>query len=136
MSDETNKQYGDGDTSFKTAGGEAGLRQLATDFYAIMSRLDEAKTIFDMHPKDIDTSSEKLALFLCGWLGGPKLYREKYGPIMIPKAHSHLHIGSTERDAWLLCMKQALDLQPYPADFKQYMIEQLFVPAERSRNKD
>lgn len=39
-------------------------------------------------------------------------------------------------DTWLLCMWKALEVQPYAQDFKRYLIEQLFVPAERSRNQD
>jgi len=46
-----------------------------------------------------------------------------------------LDIGVEERDAWLLCMEESLKVQPYEADFKIYLIEQLFVPADRSRNQ-
>ncbi len=129
-------QYGDGDTSFQAAGGEEGIRQLIDDFYDIMDTLPEARGIRDMHPQDLTVSRDKLARFLCGWLGGPKLYREKYGRIQIPRAHNHLRIGIHERDTWLLCMWKALGAQPYEEDLKRYLIEQLFVPAERSRNQD
>ena len=129
-------QYGDGDTSFQAAGGEEGIRQLIDDFYDIMDTLPEARGIRDMHPQDLTVSRDKLARFLCGWLGGPKLYWEKYGRIQIPRAHNHLRIGIHERDTWLLCMWKALGAQPYEEDFKRYLIEQLFVPAERSRNQD
>jgi hemoglobin len=132
----TKKQYGDGDTSFQTAGGEEGVRKLVWDFYSIMSELPQAKKIRDMHPEDIDVSKDKLARFLCGWLGGPKLFREKYGPIQIPRAHHHLDIGVDERDAWLECMKQALVIQPYPESFKEYLLSELFKPADRSRSRD
>lgn len=128
--------YGDGDASFQAAGGVEGIRQLVNDFYDIMDELPEAKSIRDMHPEDLTVSRDKLARFLCGWLGGPKLYREKYGRIQIPRAHSHLSIGVRERDTWLGCMWKALEKQPYQKDFKRYLIEQLFVPAERSRNKE
>lgn len=128
--------YGDGDGSFRAAGGEQGIRRLVDDFYGAMATLPQAADILAMHSEDLDASRDKLTRFLCGWLGGPKLFSAKYGPIRIPKAHAHLSIGPAERDAWLLCMQHALDKQPYSADFKQYMIEQLFVPAERSRNRD
>ncbi len=88
-----------------------------------------------MHPQDITESRDKLARFLCGWLGGPKLFNEKYGKIRIPQAHSHLDIGTDERDAWLRCMEESLKDQPYDAAFKTYLLEQLFVPADRSRNR-
>ncbi|ASP40054.1 globin [Bacterioplanes sanyensis] len=127
--------YGDGDSSFQTAGGEAGLRCLVDAFYDAMETLPQARTIRDMHPQDLTESRDELTLFLCGWLGGPKLFREKYGAIRIPVAHRHLDIGPQERDAWLLCMKVAADEQPWPQDFKDYLLEQLYVPAERSRNR-
>jgi hemoglobin len=127
--------YGEGDSSFQAAGGEDGLRRLVDGFYDAMENLPEAKRIRDMHPQDLTESRDKLARFLCGWLGGPKRYNEKYGSIRIPKAHSHLDIGIEERDAWLRCMEEALKTQPYDAEFKTYLIEQLFVPADRSRNQ-
>ena len=128
--------YGEADASFQAAGGEAGIRLLAEEFYRQMSVLPESKKIFDMHTGDLEVTIDKLTRFLCGWLGGPKLFNEKYGQIRIPVAHKHLEIGTNERDAWLLCMQKALQLQPYEDDFKVYLLEQLFVPAERSRNQD
>lgn len=126
--------YGVEDASYRAAGGEAGIRKLVDDFYDAMDQLPEAAKIRAMHPADLTLSRDKLARFLCGWLGGPKLYAEKYGPIRIPQAHSRFEIGSKERDAWLLCMEEALKDQHYAAEFKKYLLEQLYVPAERSRN--
>ncbi|WP_036229043.1 group II truncated hemoglobin [Marinobacterium jannaschii] len=128
--------YGSGDTSFQAAGGEDGIRRLVDAFYDQMEQLPQASKIRAMHPTQLNESRDKLARFLCGWLGGPKLYREKYGPIRIPAAHSHIDIGIEERDAWLLCMEKALQSQPYADGFKSYLMEQLFVPAERCRNRD
>jgi hemoglobin len=128
--------YGQGDSSFQAAGGFDGIKQLVDAFYDAMETLPEAKTIKAMHSKDLTESRDKLTRFLCGWLGGPKLFSEKYGPIRIPVAHRHLEIGPAERDAWLTCMQVALDAQPYAQDFRDYLMAQLYVPAERSRNKD
>lgn len=136
ISDPDKPTYGDGDTSFQAAGGYKGLVKLCDAFYRAMATLPEAQRIRQMHPQDLTESSEKLARFLSGWLGGPKLYREKYGPIRIPAAHAHLDIGPAERDAWLKCMEVALENQPFADDFKQYLLAQLFVPAERSRTRD
>lgn len=128
--------YGIGDASYQAAGGEAGIRTLVDDFYDAMAQLPEAEKIRKMHPADLTISRDKLTLFLCGWLGGPQLYAQKYGPIRIPQVHSHLAIGRSERDAWLRCMQEALKIQPYAAEFKKYLLEQLYVPAERSRNTE
>lgn len=129
-------RYGVGDASYQAAGGEAGIRTLVDDFYDGMAQLPEAEKIRKMHPADLTISRDKLTLFLCGWLGGPRFYVQKYGPIRIPQVHSHLAIGPGERDAWLRCMQEALKAQPYAADFKKYLLEQLYVPAERSRNTE
>ena len=127
----TTPLYGFSDNSFKTAGGEAGIRQLVADFYRFMDELPEAAVIRAMHKKELTESRDKLTLFLCGWMGGPKLYMEKYGSINIPRDHAHLPIGVAERDAWLLCMARAIELQNYPQDFGDYLLAQLRIPAER-----
>lgn len=127
------KTYGVADASFQAAGGAAGIKKLVDRFYDLMATLPEAETIRAMHPEDLTVSRDKLFCFLCGWLGGEKLYAKKYGPIMIPAAHAHINIGKQERDAWLRCMSLAVDEQSYAADFKVYLMEQLFVPAERCR---
>lgn len=128
--------YGQGNASFNAAGGEAGLRRLVEDFYQAMEQRADAAHIRAMHPQDLTESKDKLARFLCGWLGGPSLYREKYGPISIPQAHRHLAIGSPERDAWLACMADALARQDYKPVFREYLLRALSVPAERCRNQD
>lgn len=130
------KLYGSEDATYKAAGEFDGIKKLVDDFYYIMSELKESKKVRDMHPVDLEVSRDKLTRFLCAWTGGPRLYKEKYGAISIPQVHSHLIIGSEERDAWLLCMKKALAKQGYPQDFEEYMITQLAVPAERCRNAD
>ena len=94
MSNDAVKPYGTGDASFRAAGGAAGLRKLVDDFYDLMGTDARFATIFAMHPTDVEVSRDKLARFLCGWLGGPKLYHEKYGSIGIPegaRASRHRH---------------------------------------------
>jgi hemoglobin len=126
--------YGIDDASFIAAGKREGIEQLVNDFYQYMDTLPSAKVIRDMHKEDLAESIDKLTRFLCGWLGGPKLFSAKYGTIRIPKAHAHLSIGYAERDAWLECMEKAISKQPYEQGFKKYLFAQLAVPAERSRN--
>jgi len=127
------RPYGDGDASFQAAGGVEGIRRLVAEFYRQMDTLPEAAAIRAMHPSDLSGAADKLHRFLCGWLGGPKLYMEKYGSIHIPSAHAHLAIGEQERDAWLLCMERALAMQNYPQDFRNYLLRELFRPAEGCR---
>ena len=124
-------RYGEGDTSYRAAGEQAGITRLVDDFYRLMDELDEAGIIRRMHARDLTVSRDKLTRFLCGWMNGPGLYTEKYGPIRIPSAHEHLRIGPRERDAWLRCMERAIALQGYAPDFAEYLLRELRVPAER-----
>ncbi len=128
-----NAPFGTGDASFRAAGGYDGVKRLVDAFYDKMDSDPKAAIIRAMHPGDLSVARDKLTRFLCGWLGGPKLFSQKYGPIAIPRAHGHLNIGYPERDAWLACMRAAIDQQPYTPAFKAYLYEQLCVPAERSR---
>lgn len=131
--DQSEERYGDGDTSYKAADGEDGVRQLVIDFYDQIESLPQAKHIRDMHNEDLGESRDKLFRFLSGWLGGPALYQKKYGSINVPQAHHHLQIGRHERDAWLLCMQKALDKQPFKESFKLYLMTELAKPAEACR---
>lgn len=126
-------RFGFQDTSFKAAGGVDGIARLVNAFYDIMNELPQAKVIRAMHTNDLGVTRDKLARFLCGWLGGPRLFRETYGTISLTGVHAHLGIGEVERDAWLECMRLAIAEQDYSPDFSRYLLEQLAVPAERVR---
>jgi hemoglobin len=123
--------YGFSDNSFIAAGGMEGIRKLVDDFYLEMDTLPQAVIIRKMHKQDLAASRDKLTLFLCGWMGGPKVYQEKYGSINIPRSHAHLPISEAERDAWLLCMERAVARQNYQPEFSAYLLQQLKIPAER-----
>jgi len=135
MNPNSSESYGVGDASFQAAGGEAGLRRLVDDFFNRMGRDESFATIYALHPEDKAVSRDKLACFLCGWLGGPRLYNEKYGAIGIPRVHAHLAIGTAERDQWLTCMTESVAEQPFVPNFKTYLMEQLYVPAEAVRRR-
>lgn len=131
VSPESGRQFGDGDASFQAAGGVDGIERLVDDFYAFMDELEEASVIRAMHPEDLAEARDKLARFLSGWLGGPKRFAEKYGPINIPHFHARWPIGEDESRAWLLCMEKAIALQPYTPEFAAYLLKQLHIPASR-----
>jgi len=120
-------------TPYQAAGELVGITRLVGEFYNNMDTLPEAQTIRNMHPEDLTESRKKLTYFLCGWLGGPKLFQQHYGPISIPGFHKQFPIGYEERDAWLLCMQRAIAVQPYSSELKDYLLAALSIPAERVR---
>ena len=98
---------GDDMSPYRAAGELAGITNLVDAFYANMDTFPEARVIRKMHPEDLTESRKKLTYFLCGVLGGPRLYIEHYGRINLPDFHSQFPIGTDERDAWMLCMRHA-----------------------------
>jgi hemoglobin len=127
------EQYGSGDATFQAAGGEAGVAKLVDTFYDIMETDPAYKRIWQLHPAKNETTRDKLARFLCGWMGGPKRYQEKYGSISIPQVHAHIDVATAEKGQWLSCMKQALAQQDYPQSLIDYLLNQLAIPAEHIR---
>lgn len=123
--------FGVGDASYEAAGGIDGLRHFVDDFYRIMDESDAAADIRRMHPANLDMTRDKLACFLSGWLGGPRLFSEKYGSISIPAFHAQWPINAAHSAAWLGCMEQAIARQNYSQAFAEYLLAQLRVPAHR-----
>lgn len=124
-------EYGYEDTSLQAMGGEEAVRVLVDRFYDVMDSLPEAARIRRMHPANLEVSRDKLTVFLIGWLGGPRRYAERWGPMHIPHAHAHLTIDEAERDAWLLCMQTAMAEMPVTEDFRAYFTREIDVPANR-----
>ncbi len=123
--------FGSGDASYQAAGGIDGLRRLVDDFYTLMDELPEAAAIRAMHPQSLELARDKLACFLSGWLGGPRLFSEHYGPIAIPAFHAQWPIDEVHSAAWLHCMAGAIARQDYAPAFAEYLLAQLHVPAHR-----
>ncbi|MGE5130347.1 MAG: group II truncated hemoglobin, partial [Sphingomonadaceae bacterium] len=96
-------------TPYELLGGDEVLRRLVERFYALMDSELEFYAVRKLHPADLAHSAEKLYMFLSGYLGGPPLYQERIGHPMLRARHLPFAIGKAERDAWLACMRRALD---------------------------
>ena len=121
-------------THFEMMGGEAGIRRLVDRFYDIMDSAPEAAGIRALHAKRLDSSREKLFLFLTGWMGGPPLYVERYGHPKLRARHMPFPIGAPERDAWVWCMDGALAEQDIPAELRDYLRARFRAVADHMRN--
>jgi len=96
-------------TPFGQLGGEAGVRALVDRFYDLMDLEPAYAGIRSLHPTSLDGSRDKLHWFLCGWLGGPDLYVQRFGHPRLRSRHLPYAIGTAERDQWMACMRQAMD---------------------------
>ena len=109
----------DDSTAFDALGGESAVRALVDRFYDLMDLEADYASIRALHPPELDSSRDKLFWFLCGWLGGPSHYVERFGHPRLRARHLPFAIGIRERDQWLTCMAQAmreLDIDPALSD--------------------
>ena len=96
------------ESAFEQMGGEPGVRALVDAFYDRMSLDERFADILALHPVPLDGSRDKLYWFLCGWMGGPDHYIERFGHPRLRARHLPYSIASRERDQWLLCMAEAM----------------------------
>jgi len=94
---------------FERIGGAVVVDRLVEAFYRRMDTLAEAKTVRAMHAPDLGPVKNVLKRYLTEWTGGPKLYSPVKGHPRLRQRHLGFAIGSAERDAWLLCMRGALE---------------------------
>ena len=108
---------------YEAIGGQTVIDQLVDDFYEIMRSEPLAKDCLATHfGKDMEDSAHKLKFFLSGWLGGPQLYLNKFGPPRLRMRHHAFPIGHKQAEQWLLCMKIALEKSPIDKDVQNQMM--------------
>ena len=122
-------------TPYELVGGEAAVRQLVDRFYDLMDLEPAYAGLRALHPDTLDGSRDKLHWFLCGWLGGPQLYIEKFGHPRLRARHLPYSIGIAERDQWMACMTQALREMNVDEAMSARLAESFFGTADWMRNK-
>jgi len=113
-------------TPYEIIGQEDGVRQLAGAFYEAMDELEEAESVRRMHAENLDIIKQKLFEYLNGWLGGPHLYKDKYGTICLTEPHQPYPIGESQRDQWVTCWERALEKIEAPDNFREMTREPIF----------
>jgi hemoglobin len=122
-------------SAFDLVGGEPGVRALVDRFYDLMELEPAYAGIRALHPSTLEGSRDKLHWFLCGWLGGPPLYVQRFGHPRLRARHLPYAIGMAERDQWLSCMQQAMDQQGLDPGLAQRLATAFFGTADWMRNK-
>ena len=91
------------DTPFEWMGGEEPVRRLVDRFYDLMDLEPGYKELRAAHGSTLEDARQKLFWFLCGWLGGPDYYVERFGHPRLRMRHMPFSIGIQERGwrAWI-----------------------------------
>ncbi len=120
---------------YDALGAEAGVRALVDRFYDLMDLEPALAGIRALHPTPLDGSRDKLYWYLCGWLGGPQHYVERFGHPRLRARHLPYSIGLAERDQWLACMRQAMRDVGLDDALAKRLDEAFFNTADWMRNR-
>ena len=122
-------------SAFELIGGEPRVRALVDRFYDLMAMDERFAELRALHPPMLEGSRDKLFWFLCGWLGGPAHYVERFGHPRLRARHLPYPIASRERDQWLLCMAEAMADQQVPQPLFDRLLEAFAQTADWMRNR-
>jgi hemoglobin len=123
------------DTPFAWLGGEARVQALVDRFYDLMDLEPAYAVLREVHGASLDDARQKLFWFLCGWLGGPQHYIERFGHPRLRMRHMPFRIGVVERDQWLACMDQAMVDCAVPEALRLQLKQAFFGTADWMRNQ-
>jgi hemoglobin len=63
-----------------------------------------------MYPeRDMEGAAKRLKMFLEQYWGGPTTYQEERGHPRLRMRHAGFKIGPAAKDAWLTCMREAVE---------------------------
>ena len=122
------------DTPFEWIGGEEKVKALVERFYDLMDLEPQYAALRAAHGTELARARENLFWFLCGWLGGPQYYTDRFGHPRLRMRHMPFKIGVVERDQWLHCMDQAMGEVGVPAELRVRLRDSFFQTADFMRN--
>jgi hemoglobin len=123
------------ETPFAWIGGEPAVQALTERFYDLMDLEPAYAELRAVHGSDLANARQRLFWFLCGWMGGPQYYTERFGHPRLRARHMPFAIGITERDQWLACMDRAMGETGVDVDLRKRLNQSFFQTADWMRNK-
>jgi hemoglobin len=92
---------------YEAFGGQAFFADLVSQFYA---QVATNEILRPMYPEsDMKGAAQRLQMFLEQYWGGPTKYQEERGHPRLRMRHAGFHINPAAKDAWLECMRKAID---------------------------
>ncbi|EOS58702.1 MULTISPECIES: globin domain-containing protein [Paenibacillus] len=111
---------------YDNLGGEKTIRRLVEAFYP---RVQRDPLLGPLFPEDITPVMEKQFMFLSQFFGGPSLYSDAFGHPMMRARHLPFPVTTERAEAWLACMKAALEEIGVEEPLRGIVLERLSGPA-------
>lgn len=118
---------------FERAGGSATFAELVSQFYAQVAVNPVLRPMY--LDEDMKGAALRLQMFLEQYWGGPTTYSEERGHPRLRMRHAGFHIASVQRDAWLSCMRKAVQGLQLDKDLEIEMLEYLEMAANSLVNQ-
>jgi hemoglobin len=112
---------------YEAVGGEETFRRIVARFYEEVAKDELLRPLYP--DEDLGPAEEKLRLFLMQYWGGPHTYSERRGHPRLRMRHAPFVIGPLQRDAWLRCMKIAVDEADLDEQHRRQLWEYLEMAA-------
>jgi hemoglobin len=92
---------------FAEVGGAPVFEKLVARFYQEVRADDVLRPLYP--EEDLGPAEVRLRMFLEQYWGGPRTYSDQRGHPRLRMRHAPFKVGPIERDAWLRCMRIAVD---------------------------
>ncbi|HLG51930.1 MAG TPA: globin [Chloroflexota bacterium] len=99
-------------TVYEAVGGEKTFTRLVDTFYA---EVEKDPILRPLYPDDLGPPRRHLTLFLIQYFGGPRTYLAERGHPRLRARHMAFPIDQKARDAWVRCMRVAVESLDLPA---------------------
>jgi hemoglobin len=125
------------DTPYTRLGGSDAVRALTEAFYDAMDA--QHPSLAKLHELDAQgkvsrAMRDRFGLFLIGWLGGPQDYMATHGHPRLRMRHARVPVSSAMRDAWLACMRAAMDARKVDGEVRSFLDARFAEVADFLRN--
>ena len=121
-------------TPFEWIGGEEKVQALVDRFYDLMDLEPDYAELRAAHGTELQRARDNLFWFLCGWLGGPQHYTDRFGHPRLRMRHMPFKIGIKERDQWVAAMDQAMGETGVDETLRARLRESFMQTADWMRN--
>src|SRR5215211_913050 len=119
---------------YDAVGGAETFHRLVAAFYRGVSADPELRPMYP--EEDLGPAEERFRMFLEQYWGGPRTYSEQRGHPRLRMRHAPFRIGPIERDAWLRCMRVAVDEAGLPEEHRAQLWQYLQYAAMSMMNSD
>lgn len=118
---------------YERVGGMPFFERLVDTFY---EGIPTDAVLFALYPEapDLTGARHRLTLFLAQYWGGPTTYDDERGHPRLRMRHMPFHIGTTERDHWLMHMAAAVESTSPSAEITAELMHYFVPAAEHLRN--